>query len=186
MDTDTTLICLGDLNERMKTLEPDIETDVNGKMIEDWIPKYSLNHLNQSEDCIGTYTFDSLNGRSAIDHILTNDKLFEGFKGMHIDEERAILNISDHSLVRAWFKIGHNMKPKWEKKKHKTITVIKKDESSLEKCRENLKNQIGKSTNFNLFLKKLKTSVNHHLRKRKRIKVGKKETKLSELLSGWT
>ena len=86
--------------------EPDIETDVNGKMIEDWIPKYSLNHLNLSEDCIGTYTFDSLNGRSAIDHILTNDKLFEGFKGMHIDEERAILNISDHNLVRAWFKIG--------------------------------------------------------------------------------
>ena len=70
------------------------------------------------------------------------------------------------------------MKPKWEKKKHKTITVMKKDESSLEKCRDNLKNQIGKSTNFNLFLKKLKTSVNHHLRKRKRIKVGKKGNKI--------
>ena len=104
--------------------------------------------------------------------------MFEGFKGMHIDEERAILNISDHNLVRAWFKIGHNMKPKWEKKKHKTITVMKKDESSLEKCRNHLKNQIGRSSNFNLFLKKLKTSVNHHLKKRKRIKVGKKGNKI--------
>ena len=108
VDPDTTLICLGDFNARMKTLEPDIETDVNGRMVEEWIPKYSLNHLNQSEDCIGTHTFESLNGKRAIDHIFTNDKLFEGFKGMHIDEERAILNISDHNLVRAWFKIGHN------------------------------------------------------------------------------
>ena len=101
VDPETTLLCLGDLNGRMKTLEPDIETDENGKMIEEWIPKYSLNHLNQSEDCIGTYTFDSANGRSAIDHILTNDKLYEGFKGMHIDEDRKILSISDHNLVRA-------------------------------------------------------------------------------------
>ena len=97
---------------------------------------------------------------------------------MHIDEDRTILNISDHNLVRAWFKIGSTSKPKWTKKKQKTITVIKKDESSLEKCRENLRNQIGKSANFNLFLKKLKTSVNHHLRKRKRIKIGKKGNRI--------
>ena len=119
VDPETTLICLGDLNGRMKTLEPEIETDENGKMIEEWIYKYSLNHLNQSEDCMGTYTFDSATGSSAIDHILVNDKLFKGFKGMHIDEEKEILNISDHNLVRAWFKIGNTLKPNWNRKKHK-------------------------------------------------------------------
>ena len=41
-----------------------------------------------------------------------------------------------------------------------------------------LKKQIGKSANFNLFLKKLKTSVNHHLRKRKKIKIGRKGNKI--------
>ena len=50
VDPETTLICLGDLNGRMKTLEPEIETDENGKMIKKWIPKYNLNHLNQTDD----------------------------------------------------------------------------------------------------------------------------------------
>ena len=39
VEPDTTLLCLGDLNGRMKTLEPNIETDENEKMIEKWIPK---------------------------------------------------------------------------------------------------------------------------------------------------
>ena len=57
VDPDVSLICLGDLNGRLTKLEPNAETDVNGKMIEDWSIKYNLNHLNQSEDCIGTYTY---------------------------------------------------------------------------------------------------------------------------------
>ena len=126
VEPDTSLICLGDFNGRIKTLEPNIETDENGNMLEQWVPKFNLNHLNLTEDCIGTYTFESKNGKSAIDHILTNDKLYEGYKGMHIDEERAILNISDHNLVRAWFKTGPSSKPRWMKAKPKMITVIKK------------------------------------------------------------
>ena len=174
VEPDTSMICLGDFNGRIKTLEPNIETDENGSMLEQWVPKFYLNHLNLTEDCKGTYTFESKNGKSAIDHILTNDKLYESYRGMHIDEERAILNISDHNLVRAWFKIGPSSKPRWRKSKSKMITVMKKDEESLNQCKEALKKHIGKSTNFNLFLRKLKTSVNHTLRKRKKIKVGKK------------
>ena len=64
------------------------------------------------------------------------------------------------------------------KTKHRMITVVKKDDESLNKCKEAFKKQIGKSTNLNLFLKKLKTSVNHNLRKRKKIKVGKKGNKI--------
>ena len=30
----------------------------------------------------------------------------EHFKGMHIDENREELNISDHNLVKTWFNIG--------------------------------------------------------------------------------
>ena len=94
---------------------------------------------------------------------------------MHIDEERAILNISDHNLVQAWFRIGPSSKPRWRKSKSKMITVMKKDEESLNQCKEALKKHVGKSTDFNLFLRKLKTSVNHTLIKRKKIKVGKKD-----------
>ena len=62
VEPDVSLICLGDFNGRIKTLEPNIETDENGSMLEEWVSKYNLNHLNLTEDCIGTYTFESNNG----------------------------------------------------------------------------------------------------------------------------
>ena len=95
-------------------------------MIRKWITEYSLNHLNQSEDCVGTYTFSSKKGKSAIDHILINDKLFTGFKGMNINEDKTLLDISDHCLVRAWFKIGHTQQIKCRKPTYKNINWIKK------------------------------------------------------------
>ena len=45
VEPDVSLICLGDLNGRLKKLEPDIVTDANGQMIENWVIKYKLNHL---------------------------------------------------------------------------------------------------------------------------------------------
>ena len=144
VEPDVSLICLGDLNGRLKKLEPNIETDVNGLMIENWITKYSLNHLNQSEDCVGTYTFSSKNGKSAIDHILINDKLFTGFKGMNINEDKTLLDISDHCLVRAWFKIGHTQQVKCRKPTYKNLNWIKKDEESYEKLKIVFRKLIGK------------------------------------------
>ena len=101
VDPDVALICLGDINGRLKKLEPHIDTDNNGKMIEEWSINYNLHHLNQSEKCVGKYTFHSNKGRSAIYHILVNDRMVEDFRGMHVDEEKILLNISDHCLVIA-------------------------------------------------------------------------------------
>ena len=115
VEPEVSLIYLGDLNGRLKTLEPDIETDSNGEMIENWISQYNLNHLNQTEECIGTYTFSTSNGKSATDHILTNNKLFTGYKRMHINEDKTLLDISDHCQVKAWFKIGPVSKTSWKK-----------------------------------------------------------------------
>ena len=83
---------------------------------------------------------------------------------MHINEDKALLRMSDHNLVRAWFKVGPTSKPRWKKQKQKEITVVKKDEESLEQCRETLRKHIGKNTSFNKFMKKLKISVNPTLR----------------------
>ena len=59
VEPDVSLICLGDFNGRLKKLEPRIDTDINGKMIENWTIKYNLNHLNQAKECVGTYTFNT-------------------------------------------------------------------------------------------------------------------------------
>ena len=69
----TALVSLGDMNGRLTRLEPTIKTDVNGKMVEEWTTRLDMHHLNLTEQCTGTYTFISMNGRSAIDHILVND-----------------------------------------------------------------------------------------------------------------
>ena len=106
------LMILGDINARLTILEPRIETDVNGNMIEDWITGKDMAHLNRSEKCGGIYTFGRPEGRrSAIDHVIVNQKLNNQFKGMRVDENGEELNISDHNLIRCWFKIGRE-KPK--------------------------------------------------------------------------
>ena len=87
----------------MKVLEPRIEIDENGKMIENWINDQGMHHLNQSEKCIGTYTYGRLGGhRSAVDHILVNSLMEEGFSGMSIlDKNAEEINISDHHMIRS-------------------------------------------------------------------------------------
>ena len=115
------MICLGDMNGRLTKLEPHIITDHNGDMIEKWTTNMNLHHLNQTEECIGTYTFNSSIGKSAIDHLIVNDELMSNYKGMHIDERKELLDISDHCLVRAWFKLGIDEQVKWDNKYKKKI-----------------------------------------------------------------
>ena len=83
------LLCLGDINGRLTKLEPHVTADYNGEMIEEWTTNFNLHHLNQTEECIGTYTFSSNKGRSAIDHMLVNNKLYTEYKSMHIDERKS-------------------------------------------------------------------------------------------------
>ena len=120
-----------------------IDTDCNGKMIEDWTINFNLHHLNQTENCIGINTFNSNKGKSAIDHILVNDKMYGNYKGMHIDEEKILLNISDHCLVRAWFKLGTNIKTKW-KKKLKRYNNLKKMRNHSRNLKQPLPQKSGK------------------------------------------
>ena len=75
--------------------------DKNGELIEEWINQLGLHHLNQTNQCEGTYTYGRPGGpRSAIDHLLVNSKLREQYKGMRIDENAEEQDISDHNLIR--------------------------------------------------------------------------------------
>ena len=95
--------------------------------------KLSLHHLNQSDKCIGVYTYGEEGGkRSAIDHILVNNKFMEHFKGMYIDKNKEELNISDHNLVKSWFNIGEE-KTTWKKPRYENIEWYKRDQDSLKK-----------------------------------------------------
>ena len=185
MDPGTKLICLGDFNGRLTKIEPNIATDANGKMLEDWVIKYDLNHLNTTDKCSGKYTFHSLNGRSAIDHVLINNNLLDNFVGMHIDEDRTMLSISDHSLVRVWFRLGTDKESTdWNKKKYKTITWISREEDRMKIFETAFLPKIGKKISFKKCMDKLKSTLNSTMRRKKRIKLGNKN-KVKLLAAEW-
>jgi len=93
--------------------------------------KQGLHHLNQSDKCTGVYTYGEEGGkRSAIDHILVNDKFMEHFKSMYIDENKEDLNISDYNLVKSWFNIREE-KTTWKKPRYENIEWYKRDQDLL-------------------------------------------------------
>ena len=108
VDPDTYLMVLGDLNGRLVELEPNIKSDANGEMIRSWVEKKNLIHLNAMDTCKGKYTFKTVNGKSAIDHVLVNENMRQKHLNMWVDEDKTMLDISDHNLVRVWFKMGNN------------------------------------------------------------------------------
>ena len=94
---------------------------------------------------------------------------------MWIDEDKTMLNISDHNLVRIWFKLGndnHNIKKKIPRKR---VTWISRNPVNILKCVSNLKARIGKKHNFKSCMEKLKTAVNHTMKKTKVQRLGGKE-----------
>merc|ERR1711867_385935 len=124
-----------------------------------WIDDFNLLHLNALENCIGTYTFTSKKGRSAIDHVLINENLITNYLGMYVDEDKSMLNISDHNLIRVWFHIGGTMTIKPKKKINKTISWISRDQDKIQLCVSNFKEKIGKKKSFKKCMKKMSSSV---------------------------
>merc|ERR1712121_194733 len=165
------------MNGRLVELETTIRSDANGETIKSWTDKGDLYHLNAMYTCIERYTFESQNGRSAIDHMLANEYMGGKHISMWIDEDKTMLNISDHNLVRAWFKMGNdNYKVKKRRPKKKIIWISRNPEN-IQKCVENFKAKIGRKQTFGNCMNKLKESVEHTMKKSKIQKLGgKKQT----------
>merc|ERR1711874_790253 len=112
------------------------------------------------------------NGKSAIDHVLINNTLLENYLSMHVDEDRTMLSISDHSLVRVWFRLGASSdKPDWKSKKSKIITWISRKEDRMEIFESIFLTKIGKKISFRKCMDKMKTTLNSTMRRSKRIKL---------------
>merc|ERR1712179_212032 len=178
VDPGTLLLVLGDINGRLAQLEEGKVTDCNGEMLESWVENHGMHHLNTLDTCEGIYTFSTVNGKSAIDHILTNDILFEKHISMYIDEDKAMLNLSDHNLVRAWFQIGNDNNSIPRKRSVKTVTWISRDQVKIDQCVKDFKTKIGKKVSFKSCMGKIKTSVEYTMRKKKKRKSGGKKLTL--------
>ena len=153
-------------------------SDANGKMVESWTDNKDLIHLNAMDTCIGRYTFESQNGRSAIDHVLVNECMATSHISMWIDEAKTMLDISDHNLVRVWFKLGNDNYRAMKKRPKKRITWISRNPVNILKCVSNFKARIGKKYKFKDCMEKLKVAVNHTMKKTKLQKPGRKRQTL--------
>ena len=82
------------------------------------------------------------------------------------------LDISDHCVVRAWFRLkSRGDSTNWKKANTKEIQWIKKDGEALSNFEEAFLPKIGKCTTFKSCMNKIKSTLNTTMRK-KRIKLG--------------
>ena len=133
------LLILGDFNGHLETLDGRKE-DKNGRMVMEWTTNYDLVLMNTDIKCEGTITREKGEQKTAIDMVLMNRNLYEKCKTMKIDEERDIIDISDHNLISIELNVrqksGHNYnKNKWIEEE-----FYKKGEDALKEYGDEVEN----------------------------------------------
>ena len=117
-DAEEALIILGDFNGHTGFLGHQ-KLDNNGQFIIELMDNHSLILLNNDTNCKGLYTWSRKDQKSIIDYILVNKTMYDRFLDMNIDENKEILDISDHHLMTAKFRITNTRttngkRTKWE------------------------------------------------------------------------
>merc|ERR1711888_296989 len=140
-----------------------------------WVTGKDMIHLNRSEKCIGKYTFGRPEGRrSAIDHVLENQELNTQFKGMTVEENGEEINISDHNLVRCWFKIGREKPSKWKDYKTEYREWYTLDPKALGEMEKELEKRTKGPMSFKGMMAIIMVAQKKPLKRSKKIQIGKK------------
>ena len=170
------LMVMGDFNGHIKEIDGRNE-DENGKMIINWIEKYKLKLLNLDEKCEGKYTRVRGEQKTTIDYILVNENIYERFEGMHIDEEKEIIEGSDHTLISVKLKIEKNKNI--EKAEWKEITYYVNTEREIESCIKELENKWkeGDRNNLQKRIDEIAEQTDSKLKRKKKIKIGGEKRK---------
>ena len=110
------LIIAGDFNGHLRMIDGRND-DKNGKMITEWVEGYGMILLNLDEKCEGRYTRVRGEQRTTVDYILVNKKIYDMFENMRIDENKEVMENSDHVIMSMELKTESRksgfQKPKW-------------------------------------------------------------------------
>ena len=101
-NNDDRLLILGDFNAHVGHLGPQ-EEDENGRRINSLIENNGLTLLNSDMKCKGEITWQGNHQVSAIDFVIVDNKAYENFAEMNIDENKEIYDLSDHNLIECKF-----------------------------------------------------------------------------------
>ena len=135
---DKGLMIIGDFNGHLELLEENRKTDENGKTILSWMETYNLILLNADEKCKGIYTRTRGTQKSAIDWTLVNKEMYGWCEKMEIDEDKEILDCSDHNLLSVTLNIRKADKNKFRKAVWVEGEYYRKDEIALEDFRKEM------------------------------------------------
>ena len=126
------IIIAGDFNGHLHMLD-NKEDDINGLMLTEWADEYNLNILNLDMKCKGTYTRIRNNQRTTVDYILVNKRVYDMVEEIEIDEDRQIMDGSDHVIMKTKINFGNGKKvwkkPEWKIKEY--ISDNKQDIDNL-------------------------------------------------------
>jgi len=89
----------------------------NGELILNFMERWNLAMLNADDRCEGKYTRMERGECSVIDYMLVDEKMYDKFLEMRIDEGKENFDLSDHCLMTAKFKISEGSRRwagKWE------------------------------------------------------------------------
>ena len=117
-EEENALLMLGDFNGHVGFIGPQ-QCDDNGRMVLNWLEEYNLVLLNADPNCSGETTWSRGSQKSSIDFLMVNQKMYQFFHEMTIDEHKCIFDLSDHHLIEAQFNIPH----RWQMKKQNTENV---------------------------------------------------------------
>ena len=130
-EIDGASLVLGDFNGHIAGLGYQRQNE-NGNIAVDLTNNFGLTLLNLDEACKGIYTWTRQEQKSAIDFVMANKSCYELFQRLVIDEEREILDISDHNVLTTVLKVRSSNVDFKKGDKMITKTYFKTDEKSLE------------------------------------------------------
>lgn len=174
------LIILGDFNGHTGIIGHQ-SVNINGKIVLDFVTEQGLIMLNADEKCTGIYTWSQRELKSAIDFVLVNEKFYDHYVNMYIDEKKDIFDLSDHNLITTNFTVQCD-KPKFNKNRWVENTYYRTDENSLNKFCKGMEESIrtNKIDNMEEFDCAMRETAETELKKTLRRKVGGKKDEIKE------
>ena len=96
-------VVMGDFNGHVGFLGPQ-ELNRKGEMMLDFAGEWGLAVLNADDRCEGEITRVQGQVRSVIDFLLVDERMYERFECMKIDEDKEVFDLSDHCYMLAGFR----------------------------------------------------------------------------------
>ena len=139
------VMMVGDFNAHLGILGTQKVNDT-GKKVLKMREEHNLNILNLDPRCKGVKTWSRGDINSAIDFAICNENCYEHFIDMQIDEDKQVIEWSDHNLIE----IKLRYKSTKAKKETQIITFSKRDEKDVGKFVDQVEEEVGRMENVDM------------------------------------